>query len=110
MFLRSLIIETIHEVFFYNYRDSTGQPLYYTVQLVNLFRANPGERWVTEEGIQIDQIHKIEADKCKKAEAGDKIYQQYVLRLEDNTLVDSSYSRNAPFVFRLRNRVSFFSY
>uniref|UniRef100_A0A8R1DWB9 peptidylprolyl isomerase n=2 Tax=Caenorhabditis japonica TaxID=281687 RepID=A0A8R1DWB9_CAEJA len=85
-------------------QDTTGQPLYYTVQLVNLFRANPGERWVTEEGIQIEQTHKIEAEKCRKAERGDKIYQQYVLRLEDNTLVDSSYSRNAPFVFRLRNR------
>uniref|UniRef100_A0A1I7TAD9 peptidylprolyl isomerase n=1 Tax=Caenorhabditis tropicalis TaxID=1561998 RepID=A0A1I7TAD9_9PELO len=85
-------------------KDASGQPLYYTVQLVNLFRANPGERWVTEEGIQIEQTHKIEAEKCRKAEQGDKIYQQYVLRLEDNTLVDSSYSRNAPFVFRLRNR------
>lgn len=85
-------------------KDASGQPLYYTVQLVNLFRANPGERWVTEEGIQIEQTHKIEPEKCKKAERGDKIYQQYILRLEDNTLVDSSYSRNSPFVFRLRNR------
>ncbi|EGT43649.1 hypothetical protein CAEBREN_32299 [Caenorhabditis brenneri] len=85
-------------------KDASGQPLYYTVQLVNLFRANPGERWVTEEGIQIEQTHKIEGAQCKKAEQGDKIYQQYILRLEDNTLVDSSYSRNSPFVFRLRNR------
>ncbi|CAI5449911.1 unnamed protein product [Caenorhabditis angaria] len=73
--------------------------------LVGLFRANPGDFWTTEHGIQIEQTHKIAADMpCRKAERGDKIWQQYVLRLEDNTLVDSSYSRNAPFVFRLYNR------
>ncbi|CAI2303658.1 unnamed protein product [Caenorhabditis sp. 36 PRJEB53466] len=86
-------------------RDSIkeDQTLYYTVQLVDLFRAVPGEKWTTDEGIVIEQTHKIEADKCRKSKSGDTIHQQYVLHLEDGTFVDSSFSRNAPFIFRLNN-------
>ncbi|KAL6724677.1 hypothetical protein Aduo_019543 [Ancylostoma duodenale] len=84
-------------------RDSIekDQTLYYTVQLVDLFRAVPGEKWETKEGITIEVTHKIDEDKCRKSEAGDTIHQQYVLHLEDGTFVDSSFSRNAPFIFQL---------
>lgn len=82
------------------------QTLYYTVQLVDLFRAVPGEKWTTDEGIVIEQTHKIDEDKCKKSKSGDTIHQQYVLHLEDGTFVDSSFSRNAPFIFKLNNNVS----
>ncbi|CAB3396857.1 unnamed protein product [Caenorhabditis bovis] len=104
--MRGMCIGEIRKVVIPSHLGFAGsdETLYYTVQLVSLFRANPGERWVTEHGIQIEQTHKIEAEKCKKAEAGDKIFQHYTLRLEDNTLVDSSYSRNSPFVFRLYNK------
>ncbi|PAV75011.1 hypothetical protein WR25_12871 [Diploscapter pachys] len=77
------------------------QTLYYTVQLVDLFRPNPGKKWETEEGITIEQTHKIEDDKCRKAVTGDTLHQQYTLHLEDGTFVDSSFSRNAPFIFKL---------
>ncbi|EPB80469.1 peptidyl-prolyl cis-trans isomerase, FKBP-type [Ancylostoma ceylanicum] len=41
-------------------RDSIekDQTLYYTVQLVDLFRAVPGDKWETEEGITIEQVIK----------------------------------------------------
>ena len=51
--------------------------------------------------ITFQQTHKIEADKCRKAVTGDTLHQQYVLHLEDGTFVDSSFSRNAPFIFKL---------
>lgn len=86
-------------------RDNIGedQTLYYTVQLVDLFRAVPGEKWTTDEGIVIEQTHKIEESACRKSKSGDTIHQQYVLHLEDGTFVDSSFSRNAPFIFKLNN-------
>ena len=77
------------------------QTLYYTVQLVDIFRSVPGEKWETDDGMTIEVTHKIEEDKCRKSASGDTIHQQYVLHLEDGTWVDSSYSRNAPFVFKL---------
>lgn len=77
------------------------QTLYYTVQLVDLFRPVPGKKWETDEGITIEVTHKIEDDKCRKAETGDTIHQQYALHLEDGTFVDSSFSRNTPFIFQL---------
>lgn len=84
-------------------RDSIqkDQTLYYTVQLVDLFRAVPGKKWETDEGVTIEVTHKIDEDKCRKSESGDTIHQQYVLHLEDGTFVDSSFSRNAPFIFQL---------
>ncbi|KAK6759786.1 hypothetical protein RB195_021385 [Necator americanus] len=84
-------------------RDSIekDQTLYYTVQLVDIFRAVPGDKWETDEGITIEVTHKIDEDKCRKSESGDTIHQQYVLHLEDGTFVDSSFSRNAPFIFQL---------
>uniref|UniRef100_A0A914CUQ3 peptidylprolyl isomerase n=1 Tax=Acrobeloides nanus TaxID=290746 RepID=A0A914CUQ3_9BILA len=77
------------------------QTLYYTVQLVDLFRPVPGPKWVDEDGLSIEVIHKIDEDKCKKATPGDTIHQHYTLHLEDGTFVDSSFSRNAPFIFKL---------
>ncbi|CAD6194809.1 unnamed protein product [Caenorhabditis auriculariae] len=84
-------------------RDAIGedQTLYYTVQLVDIFRAVPGDKWTTDEGIVIEVTHKIDEKDCKKSKTGDTLHQQYVLHLEDGTFVDSSFSRNAPFIFRL---------
>uniref|UniRef100_A0A0K0FK38 peptidylprolyl isomerase n=1 Tax=Strongyloides venezuelensis TaxID=75913 RepID=A0A0K0FK38_STRVS len=86
-------------------RDRDGikgdQTLYYTVQLVDLFRPVPGGSFTDEDGLQITVTHKIDDDKCKKSAPGDTIHQQYTLHLEDGTFVDSSFSRNAPFIFKL---------
>lgn len=84
-------------------RDSikSNQTLYYTVQLVNLFRPIPGSKWREEDGLEIEVTHKIEEDKCKKSSPGDTIHQHYTLSLSDGTFVDSSYSRDTPFIFRL---------
>ncbi|CAJ0583208.1 unnamed protein product, partial [Mesorhabditis spiculigera] len=79
------------------------QTLYYTVQLVDLFRPNPGEKWTDEDGLVIEVSHQIPESECRKSEVGDTIHQQYTLHLEDGTFVDSSWSRNAPFIFRLGN-------
>lgn len=58
--------------------------------------------------VYVQVTHKIDEDKCRKAEAGDTIHQQYVLHLEDGTFVDSSFSRNAPFIFQLNRGVRTF--
>jgi len=88
-------------------RDRDGikgdQTLYYTVQLVDLFRPVPGKKWTEEDGLQIEVTHQIEEDKCVKSAPGDTIHQHYTLNLKDGTFVDSSFSRNAPFIFRLGN-------
>ncbi|MFH4979216.1 hypothetical protein AB6A40_005925 [Gnathostoma spinigerum] len=78
-----------------------GQTLFYLVQLVDIFRAVPGPSWTDENGLQIEVTHKIDEDKCRRAEPGDTIHQHYVLHLADGTFVDSSYNRGTPFIFRL---------
>ncbi|TKR72935.1 hypothetical protein L596_020316 [Steinernema carpocapsae] len=75
--------------------------LYYTVQLVDIFRPVAGPTWTDEDGLKIEVTHKIDEDKCRKSAPGDTIHQHYTLHLEDGTFVDSSFSRNAPFVFQL---------
>ncbi|XGW25406.1 hypothetical protein V3C99_006662 [Haemonchus contortus] len=77
------------------------QTLYYTVQLVDIFKPVPGKKWVTDEGISIEVTHKIDDDKCRKSETGDTIHQQYELHLENGTFVDSSFSRSQPYIFQL---------
>ena len=44
------------------------QTLYYTVQLVDIFRAVPGKKWETEEGITIEVImtHLSQSRFCSK--------------------------------------------
>jgi len=79
----------------------SDQTLYYTVQLVDLFRPVPGAKWTEEDGLQIEVTHKIEEDKCVKSIPGDTIHQQYSLALADGTFIDSSYSRGTPFIFKL---------
>uniref|UniRef100_A0A915DDX3 peptidylprolyl isomerase n=1 Tax=Ditylenchus dipsaci TaxID=166011 RepID=A0A915DDX3_9BILA len=89
-------------------RDRDGikgdQTLYYTVQLVDLFRGTPGPKWTEEDGLSIEVTHKIDEDKCLKSAPGDTIHQHYTLHLADKTFVDSSFSRNAPFIFKLGNK------
>lgn len=45
--------------------------------------------------------HSIPEEECKRAENHDTLHQQYTVYLEDGTFVDSSYSRNKPFIFEL---------
>jgi len=89
-------------------RDRDGiksdQTLYYTVQLVDIFRGTPGPKWTEEDGLSIEVTNKIDEDKCVKSAAGDTIHQQYTLYLADGTFVDSSFSRNTPFIFKLGNK------
>ncbi|KJH46303.1 peptidyl-prolyl cis-trans isomerase, FKBP-type [Dictyocaulus viviparus] len=87
-----------------NVADDINQdePLYYFVELKSIFRPNPGEKWITDEGVHVIVTHEISEDECIKAEEGDTLHQHYTLHLEDGTFVDSSWSRNQPFTFKLR--------
>ncbi|CAI5452186.1 unnamed protein product [Caenorhabditis angaria] len=82
--------------------EGQGETLYYFVELKSIFRPNPGEKWITDEGVHIHVTHQI--DDCDvRAEAGDTLHQQYTLTLEDGTFVDSSWSRNRPFIFKMNS-------
>ena len=78
------------------------QTLYYTVELVSIFRPKSGKTWTTDEGIKITVVHKPDED-CTKSKKGDTIHQNYKLWLEDGNLVDTSYGKE-PFVFKLGSK------
>jgi len=83
------------------YKLGKDQVLYYVVELKDLFRPNPGKTWTTDEGIKISVTHQIEKSECRFSKPGDTIHQHYKLWLEDGSLVDSSYTNDQPFVFKL---------
>lgn len=84
-----------------SYKIEKDQTLYYTVELVDLFRPKPGKTWTTDEGIKIKVIHQIDEDECIRSKPGDTIHQHYKLWLENGNLVESTYIKNEPFVFKL---------
>uniref|UniRef100_A0A0N4ZJW0 peptidylprolyl isomerase n=1 Tax=Parastrongyloides trichosuri TaxID=131310 RepID=A0A0N4ZJW0_PARTI len=78
-----------------------GDDLYYFIELKSIFRPIPGASWYENSGLHIEQTHVIPPELCKKAAEGDKVHQHYSVWLQDGTLVDSSYTRNKPFIFTL---------
>ncbi|EFO95650.1 hypothetical protein CRE_25032 [Caenorhabditis remanei] len=75
-------------------------PLLLESTIKSMFGTKPHDNRIPDAGHDIHITHDVEG--CtEKATAGDTFHQQYTLYLEDGTFVDSSWSRNRPFIFKM---------